>query len=59
MPERDAAVDQWLAASGHPLREVIQQVRERILAADPRVEESIKWKSPTFSFKGNIASINP
>jgi len=34
-------------------------VRRAILEADPRVEESIKWKSPTFSFMGNIASINP
>jgi hypothetical protein len=25
----------------------------------PRVEECIKWKSPTFTFLGNISSIYP
>jgi hypothetical protein len=54
-----AEVDAWFAASTHPLKDVMQVVRARILAADDRVEETIKWKTPTFSFKGNIASINP
>lgn len=27
--------------------------------SDERVTESIKWKTPTFSYKGNIASFNP
>jgi hypothetical protein len=35
------------------------RAREIILAADDRVTESIKWKTPTFAFKGNIASFNP
>ena len=52
-------VDRWFAASSHPLKDVMLLVRRTILAADDRVEESIKWKSPTFSFEGNIASINP
>jgi hypothetical protein len=30
-----------------------------MLAADRRVGECIKWKSPTFTFEGNIASIDP
>jgi hypothetical protein len=34
-------------------------VREIILTADQRVEECIKWKSPSFVFKGNIACFNP
>ena len=37
----------------------MQEIRAAVLAADPRVEESIKWKTPTFAFSGNIASINP
>ncbi len=43
----------------HPLKDAIVRVREIILGADKRVEECIKWKSPTFTFDGNIASINP
>ena len=52
-------VDRWLVGTDHPLTQVIQKVREAILSSDPRVEECIKWKSPTFTFRGNIASINP
>ncbi len=37
----------------------MQRVREIALAADPRVEESIKWQTPTYSFNGNIFSFNP
>lgn len=37
----------------------MRAVRAVIVAADPRVTETIKWQSPTFVYKGNIASINP
>jgi len=56
---RDAAVEKWLRESDHPLLDAIARVREIVLAADPRVGECIKWKSPTFTYRGNIASINP
>lgn len=52
-------VDKWFAGLTHPQKETMLKLREAILAADGRVEESIKWKSPTFAFKGNLASINP
>jgi hypothetical protein len=35
------------------------RAREIILGADGRVTESIKWKTPTFAYRGNIASFNP
>lgn len=37
----------------------MRRAREIILAADDRVTESIKWKTPTFAYEGNIASFNP
>ncbi len=49
-------VDKFLAEKDHPLTAEIQRVREIILETDDRVEETIKWSSPTFMFKGNIAS---
>ena len=52
-------VDDWFAASEHPQKDLMRSVRTVILNADPRVSESIKWKTPTFAFKGNIASFNP
>jgi hypothetical protein len=56
---RSAEVDAWFAATDHPLKDVMEAVRAAILEADGRVSETIKWKTPTFVYRGNIASINP
>lgn len=37
----------------------MRKVRAAILASDKRVEECIKWSCPTFTYDGNIVSINP
>ena len=58
-PAHSAEVDAWFADLTHPLEEVMQLVRDTVLLAEPRVAECIKWKSPTFVYEGNIASINP
>ncbi|MBJ7614308.1 MAG: DUF1801 domain-containing protein [Candidatus Dormibacteraeota bacterium] len=55
----DPAVDRWFSELDHPLKEVMLQVRDVFLGVDERVGECIKWKSPTFTFRGNIASIDP
>jgi hypothetical protein len=52
-------VDRWFDETDHPLEPAMRRAREIILAADDRVTESIKWKTPTFAYKGNIASFNP
>lgn len=52
-------VDEWFATTSRPLLDVMKAVRKASLEADPRVTESIKWKSPTFEYRSNIASINP
>lgn len=49
-------VDEYLLNKSHPLTPEIERVRQIILETDPRVEETIKWSSPTFMYKGNIAS---
>jgi hypothetical protein len=55
----ESEVDAWFAVTDHPLKDVMLQVRSVILGLDGRVAECIKWKSPTFTFNGNIASIDP
>lgn len=55
----NAEVDAWFDAYDNPQKPNVQRVREIILGADDRITECIKWKSPTFVFKGNIASFNP
>jgi hypothetical protein len=56
---RNPEVDRWLDEADHPLDATMRRAREIILGADDRVTESIKWKTPTFAFEGNIASFNP
>jgi hypothetical protein len=52
-------VDAWFQDLEHPLKDEMLQVRAIILKVDPRIDETIKWKSPTFVFQGNMASIDP
>ena len=49
-------VDKFLTEKKHPLSYEINEVRHIILETDDRVKETIKWSSPTFMYKGNIAS---
>lgn len=56
---RNPDVDAWFEKKRHPMEEAMQAVRAVTLAADPRIEESIKWSTPTYSYKGNIFSFNP
>ena len=52
-------VDAWFESYDNPQKAGVQRVREIILAVDPRITETIKWKAPTFMFEGNIASFFP
>jgi len=52
-------VDAWFEAKQHPMEEAMQTVRRVTLEADPRITESIKWSTPTYSYQGNIFSFNP
>jgi hypothetical protein len=52
-------VDAWFETLDRPVKAEMLRVREIILGADPRITESIKWRTPTFSYQGNLASFNP
>jgi hypothetical protein len=56
---RNPQVDAWFEALDRPVKAEMHRVRDIILAADSRITESIKWKTPTFSYEGNLASFNP
>ena len=56
---RNAEVDRWFEERDHPLDTAMRRARDIILGADERVTETIKWKTPTFAFKGNIVSFAP
>ena len=59
MGERNPEVDAWLERYDNPMREVVLRTREVLLGADARIGETIKWSTPTFVYKGNLASFQP
>lgn len=46
--DTSAAVDDFLAALAHPQLPLIHALRVVISGIDPRVQEGIKWKSPSW-----------
>jgi hypothetical protein len=52
-------VDAWMANYENPMKPLVEAVRQIVLSADKRMAETIKWQSPTFTYKGNLASFNP
>lgn len=52
-------VDAWMAKYENPMKPLVEAVRQIVLGADKRMAETIKWQSPTFTYKGNLASFNP
>jgi hypothetical protein len=56
---RRPEVDAWFERYDNPMAPVVQRMREIVLGADPRIDETIKWQAPTFTYKGNLASFYP
>lgn len=52
-------VDAWLERYDNPLKPLVERVREIMLGADERIGEVVKWSTPTFVYKGNLASFQP
>lgn len=59
MGTRNPDVDAWFERYDNPLKPLVMRVREIFLDADPRISETIKWSTPTFVYKGNLASLQP
>lgn len=51
-------VDAWFEEYDNPQKPVMRAVRA-VIMSDGRMSETIKWKSPTFMYQGNLASFNP
>ena len=45
-------VDEFMAKLDHPFKAEVQMIREIIKNVDNGITEQIKWKAPSFSYKG-------
>lgn len=52
-------VDLWMGRYDNPMKDVVQRLRRILLASDDRISETLKWETPTFIYKGNLASVFP
>ena len=54
MGKRDARVDAYIAKAAPFAQPILSEVRERVHAASPDIEETLKWSMPTFMHAGAI-----
>ena len=54
-PDVEARFDDY----DNPQKDLVLAVRAVMLDADPRLGECIKWKAPTVTYRGNLASFFP
>ncbi len=50
--ERSAGVDEYIAKAPAFAKPILVEIRERVHAACPDVEETVKWRQPSFEYKG-------
>ena len=51
---RDSRIDAYIAKAQPFARPILEHVRDRVHAAVPAVEETLKWSSPAFTLDGRI-----
>lgn len=54
MGTRDPRVDAYIGRSQPFAQEILHHLREVVHAADPHVEEALKWNMPFFTYKGSL-----
>jgi hypothetical protein len=58
-PSQPEKVDAYLKKLKHPLKEVVEALRQIILSTDREIGEEIKWNAPTYFFSGEMRPFNP
>ena len=51
-------VDAFMEALDHPLKAEVQVVRDIIKGVHPNITEQVKWRAPSFSYKGYMVTFN-
>jgi uncharacterized protein YdhG (YjbR/CyaY superfamily) len=48
------SIDEYIADFPQPVRDILEKIRLTIRRAAPDAEETIKYRMPTFTLKGNL-----
>lgn len=54
MASHDPRIDAYIARSAEFARPILAYLRERVHAACPQCEETLKWRAPCFTYRGKI-----
>ena len=54
MNSRDERIDAYIARQRDFARPILEHLRETVHVACPEVEETVKWGSPSFTYKGQL-----
>jgi uncharacterized protein YdeI (YjbR/CyaY-like superfamily) len=57
MGKKDTRVDAYIAKSADFAKPVLKHIREVVHDTCPEVEETIKWRMPTFMYKGMLCGM--
>ena len=57
MPTRDKRVDAYIRKAPEFARPILTELRARVHAACPEVVETIKWRMPSFEYKGLLCGM--
>ncbi len=57
MGKRDAKIDDYVAKSADFARPILTHLRELIHKGCPEVEETLKWRNPSFMYKGLLCGM--
>jgi len=58
-PTETEKVDSYMQKFEHPLKDVLQALREAILESGKEIGEEIKWNAPTFFYTGEMPESDP
>ena len=58
-PSEPEKVDAYMKQLKHPLKDVVEALRQIILRTGKEIGEEIKWNAPTFFYTGEMRPFNP
>jgi len=58
-PSEPDEVNEYMKKLSHPLADVVEALRQIILATNSGIGEEIKWNAPAFFYTGEMKPFNP
>lgn len=57
MPKRDPRIDAYIARAADYAKPILNRIRKLVHTACPEVEETMKWSSPFFLYRGILIAV--